>query len=956
MLKILQLNTRSARNKRLNLEALLSTHKPNIVSICEHWMKDFELNSFALSNYHLCSSFCRPTPHGGVALFVDTALICKPAQLVVSCEEGRFEYAGGQVKYKGRNILVISLYRPPGSDVKQFLERFEILINQACKKFEQIIISGDFNIDLLSDKSDTVKFKNVLHRYGFQQTIYKPTRSSQSLIDNIFINFEMQESEAVSFFVEFSDHDAILLNIPHNNYENKKQSNKQKLRRSFTHEEQLKFCSLLENHDWVSVYNSNGVEQKYSKFIETITSFLQTAFPLKPYKKNNTKNWVTPEIINMSAELKNIHWLYKNTGDDNVRLYYNNLAKAYRHTLKKAKHEYTENRLAHTDNFVKTSWDIINNNISSGRQRKTNLTAITTNGRVIEDTQKIANMLNETFTKVTYTSERAGININSNNMTRKTLKTIFLNPVDNQEVVNLILSVATKKSHGTDGIPCFIIYNSAHLIAKPLAHIINCSFEEGIYPSQLKVARVVPIYKNGDQSDLNNYRPISLLSVFAKVLDRAMYERLIQFINKHNLLSDSHHGFVKDKNTTSALVESMSFIAEALDKGIKPVGIFFDLSKAFDTVNKALLLRKLDIHGISGLALKWFESFLSDRRQYVDLETESGSVQSQTLTLQNGVPQGGILSPLLFLIFSNDLHSNITSVISNEQNFRLCQYADDTTILIKNNKQRLHSTCHTAADAMSNWCDRNGLKLNASKSTVLQFSNNHSKFDECSLLVKCAKKSIPVKNVIKFLGIQVDDKLIWDKHVQFIIKKLNSAHFALLNLRKSVGLKLLIQFYHACIKTHLEYGIILWGRGRDVTSVLILQKKIIRLIKNAPYDAHCRPLFKELHLMTVVSMYSFGVCLFTYDNKENFLTNGGNSSGPHTRNQNELCIPKHSSTLFERNLYYSSIKIYNKLPNEIKLINNRNIFKNKLKAILVEYPYYSVDEYLHSSDFIVNTC
>jgi exonuclease III len=279
--EILQLNTRSARNKRLNMEALLSTHKLNIVSICEHWMKYFELNSFALSNYHLCSSFYRPTPYGGVALFVDRALICKPAQLAVPCEEGRFKYAGGQVKYKGQNILVISLYRPLGSDVKQFLERFEILINKACKKFEQIIISGDFNIDLLSDKNDTVKFKNVLHRYGFQQIIYKPTRSSQSLIDNIFINFQMQEREAVSFFVELSDHDAILLNIPHNNYENKKQSNKQKLRRSFTHEEQLKFCSLLVNHDWVSVYNLNAIKQKYSKFIETITSFLQTAFPLK---------------------------------------------------------------------------------------------------------------------------------------------------------------------------------------------------------------------------------------------------------------------------------------------------------------------------------------------------------------------------------------------------------------------------------------------------------------------------------------------------------------------------------------------------------------------------------------------------------------------------------------------------------------------------------------------------
>lgn len=191
------------------------------------------------------------------------------------------------------------------------------------------------------------------------------------------------------------------------------------------------------------------------------------------------------------------------------------------------------------------------------------------------------------------------------------------------------------------------------LIADPLCHIINRSFQTGIIPDQLKVARVVPLFKGDDKSLMHNYRPISILPSISKIIERLMYNRLLSFLDTYKLLSNYQYGFRKNKSTEDAVINLCDYVTHCLDNGQVVLGMFVDVSKAFDSIDHTILLRKLLHYGVRGVAYSWFENYLSNRRQFV----QSNNVSSNLHHIQHGVPRGSILGPLLFLIYVNDLPS-----------------------------------------------------------------------------------------------------------------------------------------------------------------------------------------------------------------------------------------------------------------------------------------------------------
>ena len=262
-----------------------------------------------------------------------------------------------------------------------------------------------------------------------------------------------------------------------------------------------------------------------------------------------------------------------------------------------------------------------------------------------------------------------------------------------------------------------VIQQIAPLIKYPLALIFNKSLSQGVVPKNLKCSLISPVYKSEDKSLVSNYRPVSVLPCFSKILEKLMFKRLMSFFDKHKILYQDQFGFRKKHSTEMAIISLTQKITEAIENKKFTIGIFLDLSKAFDTVDHSILLDKLEYYGIRGITLKWFKSYLSDRKQIVKFYEYRSSMK----TISCGVPQGSVLGPLLFLLYVNDIHRSSTLL-----SFIL--FADDTNIFNSHSDiNTLITTTNEELKKVAEWLRANKLSLNIKKNSIHYFQGKKQK-------------------------------------------------------------------------------------------------------------------------------------------------------------------------------------------------------------------------------------
>lgn len=324
------------------------------------------------------------------------------------------------------------------------------------------------------------------------------------------------------------------------------------------------------------------------------------------------------------------------------------------------------------------------------------------------------------------------------------------------------LSFKKEKTSGLDFINAKLLHDISPFISVPLAYIYNISLASGSVPDNLKIAKVIPIFKQGEPDRPNNYRPISLLSIFNKIFEKIIAKRLLLFWNKHNVLNQHQFGFRSGHSTTLALINILDDIYKMIDSGEFVMAIFFDIKKAFDTVNHSILLSKLEFYGIRGPMYDWFKDYLSNRKQF----TRVNNISSTTQTINCGVPQGSVLGPLLFLIYINDIF-NIPDLLAIPRLF-----ADDTNIFVSGkNFSDLFKLGNNVIRKIHAWMSANKLCLNQDKTCFIIFNNPSLTANSMQLLLNGAV--LTQVNSIKFLGITLDDKLNWKIHLQELQSSLN---------------------------------------------------------------------------------------------------------------------------------------------------------------------------------------
>ena len=352
-----------------------------------------------------------------------------------------------------------------------------------------------------------------------------------------------------------------------------------------------------------------------------------------------------------------------------------------------------------------------------------------------------------------------------------------------------------KKSPGYDGFSVKVIRNVANEISEPLSHIFNLTFISGNIPDDLKKALITPVFKANENNEFKNYRPIYVLTGFSKLLEKVMHKRFIKFIEKSRILTQHQYGFGENRSTELAIIELTNRIAKAIDNVEFTIGIFLGLSKAFDTINHKILIRKLEHHGIREVTQLWFQNYLTNRRQIV----KYNQIRSKEMLMQTGVPQKSILGPILFLLYINDIE-NCSKLLS------FVLFADDTNIFYSSNcLKTINEVIQTEINKVSEWLNVNKLSLNITKTKFILFrsSNKKPKYD---VKITINDKNIErVKNT-NFLGIIIDECLTWNEHIAQVAKKIIRGSGIIARIRHFVNRNAAKLIYYALAYPYLIYG------------------------------------------------------------------------------------------------------------------------------------------------------
>lgn len=413
-------------------------------------------------------------------------------------------------------------------------------------------------------------------------------------------------------------------------------------------------------------------------------------------------------------------------------------------------------------------------------------------------------------------------------------KSFYLAPVSELEIFQLLQNLPNKKSCGTDEICSSILKAASSVLKAPLSKTLNNCINQGVFPKCLKIAKVIPIHKNGVKTDPNNYRPISLLNCLSKVFERALYNRMLDFISQEKILSPSQFGFRKNRNCTHALTCLTEFMRQTIEKKKYGNVIFLDLKKAFDTVNHTILGRKLFEIGFRGLPHKLLTNYLDQRFQQV----YNNGAFSTSLEISYGVPQGSILGPLLFLLFINDLPPHI-------QASNLALFADDTTIY----QDSFSLISENLSTEVEDWFKDNHLTVSHSKCVSMSFGKKSTSVinNECTF-----------ENVSshKYLGIIIDKQLKFQEHCKMVVKKLNQFCGVTYRARYFFSRRQLLRFYTAFINSRILYGILIYGNTTKnfLSEILKAQKRIIRAIFFKRPSESTNNIFEEHKIPTVFDL------------------------------------------------------------------------------------------------------
>ena len=859
--------------------------RPDVVALTETWLKPTD-GPFPIEGYQEPRHSHRNGRGGGVSLYVREGLTIG----IETKHTGNYEALTLQLSSSAESLSVTVVYNPPEKNKLNFINEFVHYLTSLPNPGSKRIICGDMNIDLL--KQTTIKTEYLSAMETIALELISPiestrsTRRTESCIDHIFSSFACQESYTID--MGLSDHQGVFASFDCHIKKSKNDFHRP-IKRILRDQHFKNTVNFVIQHELSKLNLSNilNAKEAFSKFYSTLQSLINRFFPIRRRASPPKARAKLPNHIIRQIKLKNLlyrAWIINRntTLEDLYRRKRNEVSSLIRNFKKTCVDEQinTKGVFAVIKHFKDSAQPCLP-----------------------FDSEDSVNELNDHFARTGSSLAERLPTIPFDSNIESVPRSMFFVTLSEEEILCSLEKLINKGANDSDMISGTLLAHLSHGIAPHLLVVLKKCLLQGYFPEEMKIAKVIPIHKNGNKTSPSNYRPISILPSLSKVFERVIFTRLRDYVEKFSILSKTQFGFRSKRSTVDAILDMVERIRDERDHGGVACSLFIDLQKAFDTVDHKFLLKKLDLYGIRGFIHDLLRSYLFNRKQFVLVN----SIRSSIKQVNAGVPQGSILGPLLFILYINDINNACTYT-------NISVFADDTslTAIAQNASQNLQNDLNNVHD----WLNMNKLSLNINKTQSISFNS------EMILDIKLNSEKIEQVNQVKYLGVFVDSHLNFKVHIEYVRKRICQLTGLLYRLRSQLRIPHLLLFYAAYIQPIIQYGILVYGctSKSSLDVIYRAQKRIIRVIFRLHRYNSVTGYFEKHKILTVFQLHSYEIfkCLVKAKNGQHSVDLISNIFS-----RNSLSVSLRSSAAgFLRPVRYTSAYKKNSIERRLVSLNN----------------------------------